>query len=207
MNKGLLIAVSGFSGSGKGTIMKRLLEKYPDYALSISATTRQPREGEREGVDYFFKTEEEFRKMIEGGELIEYAGYVGHHYGTPRAYVEEKRAAGYDVFLEIEVQGALKVKELFPETLLIFVSAPSIAEIRNRLKKRGTESDEVIEERIAQIHREIASVPGYDYLIINEEVEESVDLIHSILSAEHHKTSYQKAFLEALETEENGRQK
>ena len=201
MHKGLLTAVSGFSGSGKGTIMKRLLEKYPNYALSVSVTTREMREGEQEGVDYFYRTEDEFQGMIERDELMEYAGYVNHHYGTPRPYVEEMLAKGTDVLLEIEVQGALQVKRKYPDTLLIFVTGPSIAEIRRRLIGRGTEAPEVIEERIAQIDRELESIQYYDYLIVNEDIEESVDLIHSIISTGHHKTPYRADFLEALKKE------
>ena len=136
--KGILIVVSGFSGSGKGTIMKELLKQYDNYALSISATTRNPRPGEEDGREYFFKTVEDFEKMIAKEELIEYARYVDNYYGTPRAYVEEQLEAGKDVILEIEIQGALKVKEKFPDTLLLFVTPPSAKELKNRLIGRGT---------------------------------------------------------------------
>ena len=145
--EGILIVVSGFSGSGKGTIMKELLQRYDNYALSISATTRQPREGEVDGREYFFKTREEFEKMIAKDELIEYAKYVNNYYGTPKAYVQEQLHAGKDVILEIEIQGALKVKEKFPETLLLFVTPPTASELKKRLVGRGTESMEVIEQR------------------------------------------------------------
>ena len=128
--EGILIVVSGFSGAGKGTIMKELLEKYENYALSVSATTRKPRPGEEEGKAYFFKSKEEFEKMIAKDELIEYARYVENYYGTPRMYVEEKLKAGKDVILEIEIQGALKVKEKFPDTLLLFVTPPTAAELK-----------------------------------------------------------------------------
>ena len=131
--KGILIVVSGFSGSGKGTIMKELLKQYDNYALSISATTRNPRPGEEDGREYFFKTVEDFEKMIAKEELIEYARYVDNYYGTPRAYVEEQLEAGKDVILEIEIQGALKVKEKFPDTLLLFVTPPSAEELKSRL--------------------------------------------------------------------------
>ena len=147
--KGILIVVSGFSGAGKGTIMKELLKKYEEtYALSVSATTRTPRPGEQEGREYFFRSVEEFEKMIAKEELIEYAKYVDNYYGTPRTYVEEQLEAGKDVILEIEIQGALKVKEAFPETLLLFVTPPTAEELRSRLTGRGTESAEVIEGRI-----------------------------------------------------------
>ena len=152
MNKeGILIVVSGFSGAGKGTIMKALLERYDNYALSISATTRNPRPGEEEGKAYFFKTTEEFEKMIAKDDLIEYAMYVGNYYGTPKAYVEEQLCAGKDVILEIEIQGALKVKEKFPNTLLLFVTPPSAEELRKRLEGRGTETQEVYYERAAAL--------------------------------------------------------
>ena len=137
--KGILIVVSGFSGSGKGTIMKELLKQYDNYALSISATTRNPRPGEEDGREYFFKTVEDFEKMIAKEELIEYARYVDNYYGTPRAYVEEQLEAGKDVILEIEIQGALKVKEKFPDTLLLFVTPPSAEELKSRLAGRGSD--------------------------------------------------------------------
>ena len=147
--RGILIVVSGFSGAGKGTLMKELLSRYPeDYALSISATTRSPREGEKNGREYFFKTKDEFEKMIAKGELIEYAKYVENYYGTPRSYVETKLAEGKDVILEIEIQGALKVKEAFPDTLLLFVTPPTAGELRSRLVGRGTETMDVIESRM-----------------------------------------------------------
>ena len=159
-NKGILIVVSGFSGAGKGTIMKALLNKYDNYALSISATTRNPREGEVDGREYFFKTREEFEKMIAKDELIEYAKYVNNYYGTPKAYVEEQLADGKDVILEIEIQGALKVKEKFPETLLLFVTPPSAAELRSRLVGRGTETMEVIEQRMARVPQRLHCLPN-----------------------------------------------
>ena len=149
--KGILIVVSGFSGSGKGTIMKELLKQYDNYALSISATTRNPRPGEEDGREYFFKTVEDFEKMIAKEELIEYARYVDNYYGTPRAYVEEQLEAGKDVILEIEIQGALKVKEKFPDTLLLFVTPPSAEELKSRLVGRGTETMDVIEFRMNMI--------------------------------------------------------
>ena len=150
-NKGILTVVSGFSGSGKGTIMKELLRKYNEqYALSISATTRSPRPGETDGVEYFFKTREEFEEMIAADALIEHAQYVGNYYGTPRSYVEEQLEAGRDVILEIEIQGALKVKERFPDTLLLFVTPPSADELKSRLVGRGTEAMDVIESRLAR---------------------------------------------------------
>ena len=152
--RGILIVVSGFSGAGKGTLMKELMKRYEEtYALSVSATTRNPREGEVDGREYFFKTTEEFEKMIAKEELIEYARYVENYYGTPRTYVEQQLEAGKDVILEIEIQGALKVKERFPDTLLLFVTPPSAKELRRRLVGRGTETMEVIESRLARAVR------------------------------------------------------
>ena len=172
MNKeGILIVVSGFSGAGKGTIMKALLERYDNYALSISATTRNPRPGEEEGKAYFFKTTEEFEKMIAQDDLIEYAMYVGNYYGTPKAYVEEQLRAGKDVILEIEIQGALKVKEKFPNTLLLFVTPPSAEELRKRLEGRGTETQEVIDGRMKRAIEEAEYMDQYDYLVVNDELD------------------------------------
>ena len=170
--KGILIVVSGFSGSGKGTIMRELLKKYDNYALSVSATTRVPRPGEEEGREYFFKSTEEFEKMIAKDELIEYARYVDNYYGTPRVYVEEQLEAGKDVVLEIEIQGALKVKEKFPDTLLLFVTPPSAQELRSRLVGRGTETMDVIEYRMSRAKEEAEGMEKYDYLIINDDLME-----------------------------------
>ena len=188
--KGILIVVSGFSGAGKGTLMKELLKKYPDdYALSISATSRKPREGEQEGVEYFFKTREEFEKMIEGEELVEYAQYVGNYYGTPKAYVEEQLEAGKDVILEIEIQGALKIKEKFPQTVLMFVTPPSAEELKNRLVGRGTEDMDTIERRLSRAVEEAEGIEAYDYLVVNDILELCVEEMHQIISNEHTRIS------------------
>ena len=184
MNKGVLTVVSGFSGSGKGTIMKALLKKYDNYALSISATTRSPREGERNGREYFFKTKEEFQRLIEEDQLIEYAQYVENYYGTPREYVERCLDDGKDVILEIEVQGARKVKEKIPEAVLIFVTPPSAEELRARLVGRGTESMEVIESRLSRANEEAVVMPDYDYLLVNDDLEQCVEAMHGIIQAE-----------------------
>ena len=156
--QGILAVVSGFSGAGKGTLMKELLKRYDNYALSVSATTRQPREGEKDGEDYFFVSREYFQQMIEDGRLVEYAQYVNHYYGTPRDYVEKKMAEGKDVILEIEIQGALKVKKRFPDALLIFVTPPSAGELRRRLVGRGTETIEVINARLRRAAEEASGV-------------------------------------------------
>ena len=153
MSKGILV-VSGFSGAGKGTVMKRLLEKYDDYALSVSVTTRAPRPGEEDGIAYFFRSREEFEQLIREDALIEYAQYVENYYGTPRSYVEEQLSAGRNVILEIEIQGAMKVKEKIPEALLVFVTPPTVAELEKRLKGRGTETDQVIADRLARAGEE-----------------------------------------------------
>ncbi len=183
--KGILIVVSGFSGAGKGTLMKKLLKNYDNYALSISATTREPRVGETDGREYFFKTREEFEKMIAQEELIEYAKYVNNYYGTPRAYVEEQLASGKDVILEIEIQGALKVKEKFPETLLLFVAPPSADILRERLIGRGTETMEEIESRMRRAAEEAEEMEAYDYLIINDDLDACVKEMHDIICSEH----------------------
>ena len=170
--KGILIVLSGFSGSGKGTIMKELMKKHSDvYALSISATTRAPRVGETDGIVYFFKTKEQFEEMIKNEELIEYAQYVEHYYGTPKAYVTEQLEAGKDVILEIEIQGALKIKEKFPDTLLLFVMPPSANELKERLVGRGTEKMSVIESRLHRAVEEAEGIENYDYLVINDKLE------------------------------------
>lgn len=200
--KGILIVVSGFSGSGKGTLMKALLAKYPDnYALSISATTRTPREGEMDGREYFFKTKEEFEKMIAKEELIEYAKYVENYYGTPKNYVEQKLEEGKDVILEIEIQGALKVKKAFPDTLLLFVTPPSATELKSRLVGRGTETMDVIESRMNRACEEAEGMDSYDYLVVNDDLDACVEEMHSIIRSEHRKSSRNRAFMESMKEE------
>ena len=200
---GILIVVSGFSGSGKGTIMKELLKRYDNYALSISATTRAPREGETDGREYFFKTREEFEKMIAKEELIEYAEYVNNYYGTPRAYVEEQLTAGKDVILEIEIQGALKVKKKFPDTLLLFVTPPSAEELRKRLIGRGTETMEVIEQRMQRAIEESDGMESYDYYVINDDLDTCVKQVHELIQSAHCKKSHNTAFIKELQQDMN----
>lgn len=202
--KGILIVVSGFSGAGKGTIMKEVMKQYDNYALSISATTRSPRAGEEEGREYFFRTVEEFEKMIAKDELIEYAKYVDNYYGTPRPYVEEQLEAGKDVILEIEIQGALKVKEKFPETLLLFVTPPNAAELRNRLVGRGTETMEVIDSRMKRAGEEAEGMDKYDYLIVNDDLQEAVEELHSIIQGEHRRSFRNKEFIDRMKEELKG---
>ena len=185
-DKGLVIVLSGFSGAGKGTIMKHLLEAHPnDYNLSISATTRGMRAGEKDGREYFFKTREEFDDMIANNELLEYATFNGNSYGTPKAYVEQLIERRKDVILEIEIQGALQVKEMYPDALLLFTMPPSAKELENRLVGRGTETPEVISQRLAISCKESEYMEKYDYLIINDSLERAVDQVHNIIQAEH----------------------
>lgn len=181
--RGILMVLSGFSGAGKGTLVKALLKKYNDYALSISMTTREPREGERDGVEYFFSTREKFEETIVNNGLIEYALYCGNYYGTPRAYVEEQMAAGKNVILEIEIQGALKIKEKFPESLLIFVTPPSADELKRRLEGRGTESADVIAQRLARATEESEGIEAYDYIVVNDDLDTCVDEVHRLVEA------------------------
>ena len=199
--KGILVVVSGFSGAGKGTLMKELLHRYDNYALSVSATTRNPREGEEHGIEYFFLTDGEFEKLIEEDQLIEYARYVNHYYGTPKEYVLEQMEAGKDVILEIEIQGALKVKEKFPDTLLLFVTPPSAEELRRRLINRRTETMEVIEARLKRAGEEAESMDGYDYLLVNDKLEDCVEDMHRLIQAQHLKTSFQKDFVNQMKKE------
>ena len=197
--KGILIVVSGFSGSGKGTLMKELLTRYPDtYALSISATTRSPREGEADGREYFFLSKDEFEKMIAKGELIEYAKYVENYYGTPRDYVEKKLDEGKDVILEIEIQGALNVKKMFPDTLLLFVTPPSAEELKKRLVGRGTETMDVIESRMDRACEEAQGMENYDYLIVNDSLDRCVEEMHSIIQGEHRRSSRNCEFMKEI---------
>lgn len=195
MSKGVLTVVSGFSGAGKGTVMRRLLEKYDDCVLSISVTTRKPREGEVDGRDYFFRTKEEVEAMIEADELLEYAQYVENYYGTPRAYVEEMLSRGKNVILEIEIQGAMKVKKKIPEALLVFVTPPTVEELERRLRDRGTETAQVIADRLARAGEEAKGMDQYDYILVNDTVEECVDHLHQIIVSEHSRASRNTEFI------------
>lgn len=200
--RGILIVFSGFSGSGKGTIMRELLSRHAEYyALSVSATTRKPREGEEDGREYFFKTREEFERMIEKNELIEYALYVDNYYGTPRAYVEEQLEAGRDVILEIEIQGAMKVREMFPDTLLMFVTPPDADTLRERLVGRGTETPEVVKARLKQAFEEAKGMDAYDYLVVNDKLTVCVEEVHSIIRGEHRKMSRNEKFINRIREE------
>ncbi|QHW36691.1 guanylate kinase [Staphylococcus ursi] len=201
--KGLLIVLSGPSGVGKGTVRKRIFDDpHTSYKYSISMTTRQMREGEQDGVDYFFKTRDEFEKLIEADEFIEYAEYVGNYYGTPVQYVKDTMNAGHDVFLEIEVEGAKQVRKKFPDALFIFLAPPSLDHLTERLIGRGTESKEKIESRVKEAKKEVEMMNLYDYVVVNDEVDLAKDRIQSIVEAEHLKrerieAKYRKMLLEA----------
>lgn len=197
--KGILLVVSGFSGAGKGTVMKHLVQEHPaQYALSISATTRSPREGELDGREYFFKTKEEFEAMIREDALIEHACYVGNYYGTPRAYVEEQRALGKDVILEIDIQGALQIRKRFPDSLLLFVSPPNADELKTRLIERGSEAIDVVEERLSRATEEADGIEQYDYFIINDDLQTCVEEVHAIVQGEHSRVSRNLELIEAI---------
>ena len=178
--------------------MKELLKRYDNYALSISATTRAPREGETDGKEYFFVSKEQFEKMRDEQKLIEYAQYVNHYYGTPKEYVEQKMAEGKDVILEIEIQGALKVKKRFPDALLLFVTPPSAEELRKRLVGRSTETLEVINARLARAAEEASGMEAYDYLLINDDLDRCVEEMHQLIQLQHRKTSYHLDFLSKM---------
>jgi len=202
--KGILIVLSGFSGAGKGTLVKKLLQTYDNYALSVSMTTRQPRTGERDGVEYFFADKEQFEQKIKEEGFIEYATYCGNYYGTPKAYVEEQLAAGKDVILEIEIQGALKVKEQFPESLLLFVTPPSAAELERRLVGRGTEEQAVIAKRLARASEESEGVEAYDYIVVNDDLDECVKELHQLVDAARRAPVRSAEFIKQIREELKG---
>ncbi len=197
--QGILTIISGFSGVGKGTIVNRLMEKYPaEYCLSISATTRAPRVGDVDGVNYFFLTREQFESMIESDELLEYAQYVNNYYGTPKKFVVDKLNEGINVILEIEMQGALKIKEQYPDTLLIFVAPEEASVLEARLRGRGTETEEQIINRLKRAAEEAVYMKDYEYIVINDELERAVDEIHQIITNEHDKVIRRKDFINNL---------
>lgn len=183
MNKGVLIIVSAPSGCGKSTILQRLMEQRKTLRFSVSATTRQPRTGETDGVNYFFVSREKFEEMIRDGAFLEYAEYVGNYYGTPRAAVDERLEQGWDVYLDIEVQGAMQVKRQRPETLLIFVTPPSLEELGRRLTARGTDSPEVIQNRLREAERELAERDKFDFTVVNDDVGRAAAEISAIIDS------------------------
>ena len=184
MNKGRLFVISGPSGTGKGTICKELI-KDDKIRLSVSMTTRNPREGEVHGVSYYFATKEEFLQKIDAGGFLEYAEVFGNYYGTPKLEVLELLDEGIDVLLEIDVQGALQIKEVYPEAVLVFILPPSMAELRARLTGRGTETQEVVERRLGEAAKEISYVKDYDYAVINDDLEDAIDNVKMVIRASH----------------------
>ena len=200
-HKGILIVVSGFSGAGKGTLMKQMVRCYENYALSVSMTTRMPRPGEEEGKEYFFVSKEEFEDRISRDGLIEYANYCDHYYGTPREYVERQLERGKDVILEIEIQGALKVKRKFPTAVLMFVMPPSVSELKKRLEGRGTESPEVIKRRLSRAGEEADGIENYDFIVINDKLEECVEQMHGLIAAAHKTPQRNSSFIREIRQE------
>ena len=198
--KGFLIVISGFSGVGKGTVVKRLVRDY-GYSLSISATTRAPREGEVDGREYYFKTKEDFMNLIDYNGFIEWAVYVENYYGTPRAFVEKELAAGHNVILEIEVQGAMNIKEQYPDAILIFLTAPSAAELRNRLVGRGTEEAAVIEKRMQRAVEESANMESYEYIVVNDDLDQCVKDVNSVIVARGCMIEENKEFMKQMKAE------
>lgn len=200
--KGILFILSGPSGVGKGTVRKELFDQDTDLKYSISMTTRDIRPGERDGIDYFYKSNEEFESLIEQNQLLEYAKYVNNYYGTPREYVEKTLEAGHDVFLEIEVQGALQVRENFPEGVFIFLFPPSLDELKNRIVNRGTESQELVLNRLREARKEIEMMDAYDYVVVNDQVQHAVRKVQSIIQSEHCKRErIEKQYKQLLEDE------
>ena len=199
MNKGLLVVISGPSGVGKGTVIAELVKR--GAALSVSATTRAPRPGEIDGVHYSFVSEDRFREMIDRGEFLEYAQYVGCSYGTPAAQADEKLERGIDVILDIETVGAMNVQAKRPDAVLIYLAPPSLEELERRLRGRGTETEEKIRSRLQKGREELQLASRYDYIVTNDTVEEAADAIGTILAAERRRTSRSGALIEKLLSE------
>ena len=196
--KGILVVVSGFSGAGKGTIMKNLTQKYDNYALSISATTRAPRPGEEDGKSYFFVSKDRFEEMIDRDELVEYAKYVDNYYGTPRKFVEDCLNEGKDVILEIEIQGALKIKKKFPDSLLIFMAPPSAEELRARLIGRNTEDEATVNKRLSRAIVEAEGVEAYDYILVNADIDTCTEKLHNLIRASHDRAEVHLDLIEEI---------
>lgn len=202
MNKsGVLVVFSGPSGSGKGTVLAEYFKAHPEAAFSVSATTRAPRPGEVDGVNYHFVTRERFEEMIRAGEVLEHTRYNGNYYGSPAGPIRQELAAGRDVVLEIEVEGAMQVRQRFPEAVLIFVAPPSYQELEARLTGRGTESPEQIAGRLAAARREIAMAPRYDYLLVNDRVEDAARRLGEIIAAAKCAPGRQQEFLRQFDEE------
>ncbi len=200
MNRGSLFIVSGPSGTGKGTVCTELI-KHDNIFLSISATTRDKRVGEEDGVTYFYTSAEKFKQMIDNNQMLEYAVYSGNYYGTPKKAVEDMLAAGKNVILEIEVQGALKVKQKMPEAVLIFVVPPSIAELKKRLIERGRENKEEIKHRIGEARREFSQLPKYNYVVVNDNLDRCVGDVLDIINETNEKQALIEKLLEEIKGE------
>lgn len=196
--KGKLIVISGPSGAGKSTVVGKAIQGREDMCFSTSVTTRGPRPGEVDGKDYFFIDDERFRQMVEQGELLEHASYVSHSYGTPKAFVEQQMNAGMNVILDIEVQGARQVREKMDDAVLVFIIPPSLEELRHRLEGRGTETAETINARLQRAREELKEASLYDYIIVNDKIEEAADEFAAILKAEHCRYCHRKHLLETM---------
>lgn len=199
MRKGLLILISGPSGTGKGTVCDLLRQKHPEISYSISATTRQPRPGEHDGVNYYFYTKEKFQEMIDQGQLLEWAEVYGNFYGTPKQKVLDRLEAGEDILLEIDTQGALNVMKVMPEGLFIFLLPPSLEELAARLKGRGTETEESLHRRLGAAVDEIKLATKYRYVVVNDKVEDAQETIAKIIEAEHHRSDLNESLLAKLQ--------
>lgn len=199
MRKGLLILISGPSGTGKGTVCDLLRQKHPEISYSISATTRQPRPGEQDGVNYYFYTKEKFREMIDQGQLLEWAEVYGNFYGTPKQKVLDRLEAGEDILLEIDTQGALNVMKVMPEGLFIFLLPPSLEELAARLKGRGTETEESLHRRLGAAVDEIKLATKYRYVVVNDKVEDAQETLANIIEAEHHRSDLNESLLAKLQ--------
>lgn len=201
--EGLLIVMSGFSGAGKGTLMKRLLSDYEDFCFSVSMTTRVPRAGEVDGKDYFFVDRQTFEKAIHDDGFVEFAEYCGNYYGTPKSYVDMQLKAGKCVLLDIEVQGAMQIKEKFPDALMVFVTPPSIEVLIERLRARGTETEDVINKRISRAKEEALSIDKYEYIVVNDDLDQAVKDMHEMVMAARFSTFRNRHFISEIKEELN----
>jgi len=196
--EGLLVVISGPSGTGKGTLLSKIKQKEDSVKFSVSATTRRPRSGEVDGVNYFFKTHEEFENMIKEGELVEWVKYCDNYYGTPKKCIEDTVKSGFDCLLEIEIEGALNIKTMYPNCVSVFVLPPSFEELRRRIEGRGTEKPEVIEKRMQKALEEMKYVDKYDYVVVNNDLEEAVNSVSCILACEKLKVDRNINILESI---------